>query len=116
MPRTKNNPAAKRRHKKVLKAAKGNYGGRRRLYRTAKETIQKGLAYAYRDRRQRKRDFRRLWIIRINAATRLYGMSYSQFINGLKKAGIELDRKVLADLAVRDSEGFRQIVEAVKAG
>jgi len=116
MPRTKNNPAAKRRHKKVLKAAKGNYGGRRRLYRTAKETIQKGLAYAYRDRRQRKRDFRRLWIIRINAATRLYGMSYSQFINGLKKAGIGLDRKVLADLAVRDSEGFRQIVEAVKAG
>ncbi len=116
MPRTKNNPAAKRRHKKVLKAAKGNYGGRRRLYRTAKETVQKGLAYAYRDRRQRKRDFRRLWIIRINAATRLYGMSYSQFINGLKKTGIELDRKVLADLAVRDSEGFRQIVEAIKAG
>jgi len=115
MPRTTNNPAAKRRHKKVLKAAKGNYGGRRRLYRTAKETVQKGMAYAYRDRRQRKREFRKLWIIRINAATRLYGMSYSQFICGLKKAGIELDRKVLADLAVRDSEGFRQVVEAVKA-
>ena len=115
MPRTTNSPAAKRRHKKVLKAAKGNYGGRRRLYRTAKETVQKGMAYAYRDRRQRKREFRKLWIIRINAATRLYGMSYSQFICGLKKAGIELDRKVLADLAVRDSEGFRQVVEAVKA-
>lgn len=115
MPRTTNNPAAKRRHKKVMKAAKGNYGGRSKLYRTAKETVQKGLAYAYRDRRNRKRDFRRLWIIRINAATRLYDLSYSQFIYGLKKAGITLDRKVLADMAVRDSEGFRQVVEAVKA-
>ncbi|MCP4581747.1 MAG: 50S ribosomal protein L20 [candidate division Zixibacteria bacterium] len=115
MPRAKNNPAAKRRHKKVLKAAKGNYGGRRRLYRTAKETVQKGLAYAYRDRRARKRDFRRLWIIRINAAVRLYGLSYSRFIDGLNKAGIQLDRKVLADMAVRDSEGFKKIVESVKA-
>ena len=116
MPRTTNNPAAKRRHKKYLKAAKGNYGGRSRLYRTARETVQKGLTYAYRDRRNRKREFRRLWIIRINAAARLSGLSYSQFINGLKNAGIELDRKVLADLAVRDSEGFKQIVEAVKTG
>ncbi|MCD6162418.1 MAG: 50S ribosomal protein L20 [candidate division Zixibacteria bacterium] len=115
MPRTTNNPAAKRRHKQVIKAAKGNYGGRRKLYRTAKETVQKGLAYAYRDRRNRKREFRRLWIIRINAAVRLYDLSYSQFINGLKKAGITLDRKVLADMAVKDSEGFRQVVEAVKA-
>ena len=98
-----------------MKAAKGNYGGRSKLYRTAKETVQKGLAYAYRDRRNRKRDFRRLWIIRINAATRLYDLSYSQFIYGLKKAGITLDRKVLADMAVRDSEGFRQVIEAVKA-
>ena len=116
MPRATNNPAAKRRHRKVLKAAKGNYGGRSRLYRTAKETVQKGLAYAYRDRRNRKRDFRRLWIIRINAAVRLYDLNYSQFINGLKKAGITLDRKVLADLAVRDREGFKKIVETVKAG
>ncbi len=116
MPRATNNPAAKRRHKKVLKAAKGNYGGRRKLYRTAKETVQKGLAYAYRDRRNRKRDFRRLWIIRINAAARLNGLSYSQFINGLNKAGIQLNRKVLAELAVNNSEGFKQIAEAVKAG
>ena len=93
MPRATNNPAAKRRRKKVLKAAKGNYGGRRKLYRTAKETVQKGLAYAYRDRRNRKRDFRRLWIIRINAAARLNGLSYSQFINGLNKYGIQLNRK-----------------------
>jgi len=116
MPRATNNPAAKRRHKKVLKAAKGNYGGRRKLYRTAKETVQKGLAYAYRDRRNRKRDFRRLWIIRINAAARLNGLSYSRFINGLNKAGIQLNRKVLAELAVNDSEGFKQVAEAVKAG
>jgi len=115
MPRATNNPAAKRRHKKVLKAAKGNYGGRRKLYRTAKETVQKGLAYAYRDRRARKRDFRRLWIIRINAAVRLYDLSYSRFIDGLNKADIKLDRKVLADMAVRDPEGFKQIVESVKA-
>ena len=86
------------------------------MYRTAKETVQKGLAYAYRDRRNRKRDFRRLWIIRINAAARLNGLSYSQFINGLNKAGIQLNRKVLAELAVNNSEGFKQIAEAVKAG
>jgi large subunit ribosomal protein L20 len=115
MPRATNNPAAKRRHKKVLKAAKGNYGGRRKLYRTAKETVQKGLAYAYRDRRARKRDFRRLWIIRINAAVRLYGLNYSRFIDGLNKSGIKLDRKVLADMAVRDSEGFKKVVETIKA-
>ena len=114
MPRSTNNPAAKRRHKKFLKAAKGNYGGRSRLYRTARETVQKGLKYAYRDRRNRKRDFRRLWIIRINAATRLYGLSYSRFIDGLNKAGINLDRKVLADMAVRDSNGFQKLVESVK--
>lgn len=114
MPRVTNNPAAKHRHKKFLKAAKGNYGGRSRLYRTARETVQKGLKYAYRDRRNRKRDFRRLWIIRINAATRLYGLSYSRFIDGLNKAGINLDRKVLADMAVRDSNGFQKLVESVK--
>ena len=116
MPRATNNPASKRRHKKVLKAAKGNYGGRRKLYRTAKETVQKGLSYAYRDRRNKKREFRRLWIIRINAAARLYDISYSRLINGMDKAGIKLNRKTLAELAVNDSEGFKQIVEAVKAG
>ena len=115
MSRAINNAAAKRRHKKYLKAAKGNFGGRRKLYRTARETVQKGLTYAYRDRRNRKREFRSLWIIRINAAVRLYGLTYSKFISGLDKAGIQLDRKVLADTAVRDPEGFKQIVEATKA-
>lgn len=114
MPRTINSKSTRRRHKKFLRAAKGNYGGRSRLYRTARETVQKGLAYAYRDRRTRKREFRRLWIIRINAAARLYGLSYSQFINGLKKADIKLDRKMLADIAARDSEAFKQIVGAIK--
>ncbi len=116
MPRATNNVAANRRHRKVLKAAKGNYGGRSKLYRTAKETVQKGRDYAYRDRRNRKRDFRRLWIIRINAAVRMHGMSYSRFIDGLNKAGITLDRKILADLAVRDSGAFGQLVETIKAG
>jgi large subunit ribosomal protein L20 len=116
MPRAMNNPAAKRRHKKYMKAAKGNYSGRRKLYRSARETVQKGLKYAYRDRRAKKRDFRRLWIIRINAAVRLYGLNYSRFIDGLNKANISLDRKVLADMAVRDSEGFQKLVETVKAG
>jgi large subunit ribosomal protein L20 len=116
MPRATNNPAAKRRHKKVLKAAKGNYGGRSKLYRTAIETVHKGLAYAYRDRRAKKRDFRKLWIIRINAAVRLYGLSYSRFVDGLNKAGIKLDRKVLADMAARDSQSFKKIVETVKPG
>lgn len=116
MPRATNNPASKRRHRKFLKAAKGNYGGRRRLYRTARETVQKGLTYAYSDRRKRKRDFRRLWIIRINAATRLYGLTYSRFMDGLRKAGIELDRKILADMAATDREGFQRIIDAIKAG
>lgn len=109
MPRAKNNVAAHRRHRKVLSHARGNYGGRSRLYRTAKETVQKGLAYAYRDRRNRKRDFRRLWIIRINAAARLNGMSYSAFIDGLKKAGVSLNRKMLADIAVKDSQAFAEL-------
>ncbi len=115
MPRATNNVAAKRRHKKFLKAAKGNYGGRHRLYRTARETVMRGLYYSYRDRRNKKREFRRLWILRINAAVRLYGLSYSRFIDGLKKLGVNLDRKVLADLAVRDNDGFKRIVEAVKS-
>ncbi|NLI15045.1 MAG: 50S ribosomal protein L20 [candidate division Zixibacteria bacterium] len=115
MPRATNNVAAKARHKKYLKAAKGNYGGRRKLYRTARETVNKGMAYAYRDRRNKKREFRRLWIIRINAAARLYGLTYSRLMDGLKKLNVNLDRKILADIAARDSETFKQIAEAVKA-
>jgi large subunit ribosomal protein L20 len=115
MPRAKNNVAAHRRHKKILRQAKGNYGGRSRLYRTARETVQKGMAYAYRDRRNRKRDFRRLWIIRINAAARLNGMSYSAFIDGLKKAGVSLNRKMLADIAVRDAKAFAELAETARS-
>ena len=100
---------ARRRRKKVLKLAKGFRGGHSKLFRTAADTVDKALMYAYRDRRARKRDFRRLWIIRINAAARMNDMSYSKFMNGLKKAGIDLDRKVLADLAVSDPAGFTQI-------
>lgn len=111
MPRATNAVASRARRNKILKSAKGNYGGRRKLYRTAKETVQKGMAYAYAHRRLRKRDFRRLWISRINASARLYGLSYSLFINGLKKAGVNLDRKILADIAVRDQEGFARLAE-----
>ena len=115
MPRAKNNVAAHRKHKKILRQARGNYGGRSRLYRTARETVQKGLAYAYRDRRNRKRDFRRLWIIRINAAARLNGLSYSAFIDGLKKAGVSLNRKMLADIAVRDAKAFAELAETARS-
>jgi len=111
MPRAKNAVASRARRKRTLKSARGSYGGRRKLYRTAKESVQKGLAYAYAHRRRRKRDFRRLWITRINAAARLYGLSYSLFMNGLKKAGIILDRKVLADMAIRDRDGFAKLAE-----
>ena len=116
MSRAKNNVAAHRRHRKVLKAARGNFGGRGKLYRTAKETVQKGLTYAYRDRRNKKRTIRRLWIVRINAAARLNGLSYSVFINGLKKAGIDLNRKMLADIAVRDASAFTQLTELARSG
>lgn len=114
MPRATNNVAAHRRHKKVLKKAKGNFGGRRKLYRTAKETVQKGMTYAYRDRRTKKRVFRRLWIVRINAAVQQFGMRYNRFIDGLKKAGVDLDRKALADLAVRDQEAFAELVKVAQ--
>jgi large subunit ribosomal protein L20 len=97
-----------------MKLAKGNVGGRRKLYRQARETVEKGLTYAYRDRRVRKREFRSLWIVRINAAARLVGLSYSQLVNGLKKSGIAMDRKVLADLAMRDPNGFNAIAEVAK--
>ncbi len=100
--------------KKVLKLARGFYSGRRKHFRKAKEQLERSLVYAYRDRRRKKRDFRRLWIVRINAACRLNDLSYSRFINGLKKAGIELDRKILADLAMNDAAAFAKIAEAAK--
>jgi large subunit ribosomal protein L20 len=116
MPRATNNPASRRRRKRVLKQAKGFVGGRRRLYRTARETVEKSLQYAYRDRKARKRDFRRLWIVRINAAAREHGLSYSQFMHGLKEAGIDIDRRILADLAVRDHDAFAELVTAARSG
>ena len=116
MPRSTAAVARKRRKKKILKAAKGYFGGRKNLYRTAKDAVEKGWEHAYRDRKKKKRNFRRLWITRINAAVREHDLSYSRFINGLKAAGIELDRKALADLAVRDPVAFAAIVEQVKEG
>ncbi len=105
----------KRKHKKRLKEAKGYFGGRRKLYTVANEARKKALEYQYRDRRNRKRDFRSLWITRINAAAREHGMNYSNFIAGIKVAGIELDRKTLADLAVMNPEAFAKVVQAAKA-
>ncbi len=115
MARVKRGVTARARHKKVLRRAKGYYGARRKIYRVAVQAVTKAGQYAYRDRRQRKRQFRRLWIARINAAARLSGLSYSRFINGLSKAGIEVDRKVLADIAVHDAAGFSALVEKAKA-
>ena len=114
MPRATNSVASRQRKKKVFKKARGNYGGRRKLWRTVRETVNKGQTYAYRDRRNRKRDFRRLWITRISAACRMFDMRYSYFIAGLKKAGIGLDRKALADIAARDTAAFEQLVTMVK--
>ena len=114
MARVKTGVVRRRRHKKILKLAKGFYSGRRKHFRKAKEQLERSLVYAYRDRRRKKRDFRRLWIIRINAACRLNDLSYSKFINGLKKAGIELDRKILADLAMNDAKAFSKIAETAK--
>ena len=105
---------SRRRRKKVLAAAKGYFGGRRKLYTVAKHTVDKGLQYAFRDRRARKRDFRRLWIIRINAAARIHGLSYSRFMNGLKRAEVELDRSVLATLAVEDPAAFADLATLAK--
>ena len=111
MPRAKNNVAAHQRHKKVLKKARGNYHGRSKLYRTALETVNKGLKYAYRDRRNKKRVFRSLWITRISAASKMCGTNYSSFISGLKKAGVNLDRKMLADIAARDMAAFNDLAK-----
>jgi large subunit ribosomal protein L20 len=113
--RVKTGFVRRRRHKKLLKQARGFFSGRRKHFRKAKEQLERSLVYAYRDRRNRKRDFRRLWITRINAACRLNGMSYSKFIHGLKKANIELDRKILADMAMNDAAAFTKVVEAAKA-
>ena len=115
MARIKGGLNAKKKHNKVLKAAKGYRGARSKQYRYAKQSVMRAQASAYAGRKQRKRQFRQLWITRINAAARLNGMSYSVFMNGLKNAGIELDRKVLADMAVNDKEGFAQLCEAVKS-
>ncbi len=115
MTRVKRGVVARRRHKKVLKQAKGYYGARSRVFRVAKQAVIKAGQYAYRDRRNRKRQFRALWIQRINAGARINGMSYSRFVGGMKKAGIEIDRKVLADLAVHEKAAFAAIVEKAKA-
>ena len=114
MPRVKGGPASRRRRRKIMKLAKGYVGGRRRLYRTARETVERGLAYAYRDRRVRKRTFRGLWNVRISAGARLNGLSYSRLIHGLKKAGVELDRKILADIAASDAPVFDQIAKCAR--
>ncbi|MGD0653330.1 MAG: 50S ribosomal protein L20 [Thermoguttaceae bacterium] len=112
--RTTKGAARTRSKKRLFKKVKGFVGGRRKLIRTAKETLVRAGVYAFRDRRNRKREFRKLWIIRINAAVRMHGLRYSEFIAGLKKADIELDRKILADMAVADPQGFQQVVELVK--
>lgn len=116
MPRVKRGVTARAKHKKVLAKAKGYYGARSRVFRVAKQAVIKAAQYAFRDRRQRKREFRALWIIRVNAAARSHGISYSTFINGLKKASINIDRKVLADIAVYDKPAFAALVEQAKAG
>lgn len=114
MPRVRRGNKRLQRRKKILRLAKGYWGTKGRLHRAAKEQVMRSLAFAYRDRRQKKRNFRRLWIIRISAATQLNDCSYSRFIHGLKQAGLELDRKALADIAVRDPEGFAHLVETAK--
>ena len=113
MPRANSSVPRKTKHKKIIKQAKGYFGTRKSNYRTAKDAVQKGLQYAYRDRRQKKRVFRKLWIARINAAARLNGVSYSKFIYSLKEKNVALDRKVLADMAVNDPEGFSELVNSI---
>jgi large subunit ribosomal protein L20 len=115
MARVKRGVTAHARHKKIIKQAKGYYGRRKNVFRAAVQAVEKAGQYAYRDRRQRKRNFRALWIQRINAAARALGLTYGRFINGLDKAGIEIDRKVLADLAVREPDAFKSLVEKAKA-
>ncbi|GAA0374770.1 50S ribosomal protein L20 [Bacillus horti] len=114
MPRVKGGIVSRRRRKKVLKLAKGYFGSKHRLFKSANAQVLKSLLYAYRDRRQRKRDFRKLWITRINAAARIHGLSYSKFMHGLKTAGVDINRKMLADLAVNDKDTFAQLVSKAK--
>jgi len=114
MPRVKNSVTTRKRRKKILKLAKGYFGSKSKLFRVANQQVMKSLAYAYRDRKVRKRDFRKLWIARINAATRNNGLSYSKFMNGLKKAGVEVNRKMLAELAVSDPVAFKKMVEVAQ--
>ena len=116
MPRTTSAPARNKRKKKIFRVAKGYFGGRKNLYRTAKDAVEKGWQHAYRDRKKKKRTFRRLWITRINAAARENELSYSRFMNGLKQAGVELDRKVLADLAIHSPEAFSALADRAKEG
>ena len=115
MPRVKGGPSARKRHKKVLKLTKGQWGSKHTLFRRANEAMLKSLHYAYRDRRARRRDMRRLWIARINAAARQSGLSYSRFMYGLRQAGVELDRKMLAQMVIEDADAFAQLVEVAKA-
>lgn len=114
MPRVRSNVARLKRKNKIMHAAKGARGGRSKLYKSAKENVERGLAYAYRDRRRKKRDLRRLWIIRINAAARIHDLNYSRFMSGLKRAGVEVNRKILADIAVRDPAAFGELAEVAK--
>ncbi len=114
MPRSSSSVPTRQRRNKYLKAAKGYYGGKHRLFKSAKEQVEKRLQYAYRDRRVRRREFRRLWIARINAAARMFDMSYSRLIDGMNKKGLDINRKVLADLAVNDIQAFEEIVKAVR--
>lgn len=114
MARVKGAVRTRARHKKILRLAKGYFGAKSKLYRVANEAVMKSLSYAYRDRKQKKREFRKLWIARINAAARMNGLSYSKFMNALKKAGITLNRKILADMAVNDAAGFKSLVDKVK--
>ena len=115
MPRVKSNVVRLKRKKQIMKAARGAFGARSKLWKAAKENVERGWVYAYRDRKNKKRDFRRLWIVRINAAAHQHDMSYSVFMNGLKKAGVEVDRKILADLAVRDPAAFTMLAEKARA-
>ena len=116
MPRVKSNVVRLKRKKQIMKAAKGAFGGRSKLWKAAKETVERGWVYAYRDRKNKKRDFRKLWIMRINAAARLNDLTYSTFINGLQTAGIEVDRKILADIAVHDAAAFTVLADKARGG
>jgi large subunit ribosomal protein L20 len=115
MPRVRSNVARLKRKKQIMKAARGNFGGRSKLWKAAKETVERGWVYAYRDRKNKKREFRKLWILRINAAAHQHEMTYSAFMNGLKKAGVEVDRKILADLAVKDADAFAALADKAKS-